>query len=83
MTTLEVAQRNYNENIRRMPWTQELAKQYANFSSVTNANFDNSLRVYTGNVEQEVRGVSGVKAQRETAKRNVDDATMRLSLIHI
>jgi hypothetical protein len=81
MTTLEVAQRNYTENIRRIPWTTELAKQYESLNSVNNANFDNSLRVYTSNVEQEVRGVNGVKAQRETAKRNVDTATAALKNI--
>jgi hypothetical protein len=32
-------------------------------------------------VEQEVRGVQGVKAQRETAKRNVDTATAALKNI--
>jgi hypothetical protein len=81
MTTLEVAQRNYTENIRRIPWTTELAKQYATQNSINNANFDNSLRVYTSNVEQEVRGVQGVKAMRETAKRNVDTATAGLKNI--
>ncbi len=81
MTTLEVAQRNYEENIRRIPWTTELAKQYMTQNSINNANFDNSLRVYTSNVEQEVRGVQGVKEQRETAKRNVDTATAALKNI--
>jgi hypothetical protein len=78
MTTLEVAQRNYEENIRRIPWTVAYAKQVNDAIRSNNNILNTNLPVYVNNVEQEVRGVSGVKERRENAKASVNSAILTL-----
>ena len=78
MTTLEVAQRNYDENIRRIQWKDPLVKQLRDSWNTNENKIKTNLPVYVNNVEQEVRGVSGAKKLRETAKANVEASIYQL-----
>jgi hypothetical protein len=78
MASLEAAQRNYENNIKKLPWNDTLAKQYNDASKRHNATITANLPKVSTLVEQEARNVSGAARQRNAARSAVDNALNQL-----
>ena len=78
MTSLETAQRNYDTNIKNIPWSSQVSKNFAASNSAINGTINAKLPIYVNNVEQQARNVSGIAAQRSNARTAVDMAVNQL-----
>ncbi len=74
MASLDAAQKNYDDNIKKLPWNSTLQKQYNDLSRNYNATITTNLPRVLNLVEQEARNVTGVAAQRNAARGAVDNA---------
>jgi hypothetical protein len=74
MTSLEAAQRNYSENIKNIPWNNDIARNFDSASQSSNNRINSQLPIFMNNVEQQARNVTGAAAQRNAARSAVDGA---------
>jgi hypothetical protein len=81
MISLETAQRNYNENIKRIPWNSEIEKNLINSARNQSTLIDRNLPIFVNQVEQEARNISGVARQRQNARGTIDTALNNLKSI--
>jgi hypothetical protein len=74
MTSFEAADKNYQENIKKIPWNADVAKNFSASNKSLNATIDSRLPNFVNMVEQEARGVSGAALQRSAARSAVDSS---------
>ena len=68
--SLEVAQRNFDSNMKKIPWTPQLKQQYKDTSETARRNYERNRPLSKQLVEQIVRNVGGAAGRRD-ASRNV------------
>lgn len=71
---MQAAQRNYEENMRRIPWNASLSRSAVAQNTNLMQQINTNLPIYVNQVEADVRGVGGVSARRRTARNAVDMA---------
>lgn len=81
MTSLEAAQRNYSENIKNIPWDNNIARNFDSARQSTNNRINSQLPIFMNNVEQQARNVTGAVNQRNAARSAVDGAINALKNI--
>ncbi len=78
MTSLEAATKNYDTNIKSIPWNSSIAKNFLDSNTSINRTINNNLPIYSNLVEQQARNVTGAAAQRTKARSTVDMAINQL-----
>lgn len=74
MISLETAQRNYDANMKSIPWNADIAKNFRTSNNSVNGTINANLPIYMNLVEQQARNVNGAAAQRSNARSAVDGA---------
>jgi hypothetical protein len=72
MISLETAQKNYEENIKRIPWNANTEKNLRDAKNLQNNTINEYLPIFVNQVEQQARNVSGVARQRQNAQSAVN-----------
>lgn len=81
MTSLESAQKNYEANLKSIPWDSAIAKNFRDSNTSTNSTINANLPIFVNLVEQAARKVSGAEAQRSRARNATDMAMNNLKNI--
>jgi hypothetical protein len=82
MSSLEAAQRNYEENLKRIPWNAADEKSSQEQFNRMNAQVNTNLPNYVNLTESEIRGMDGVAARRRVARSAVDNGLNALNALN-
>ncbi len=72
--SLEVAQRNFDTNMKKLAWTPTLKNQYDSIHFRAKNSFDNNINESKQLVEQIVKGVRSAAARRDRSRVTVTQA---------
>lgn len=72
MATLDAAQKNYDANLKNIPWDMQFAKVLKDSNTQSNALVNSNLPIFNNLVEQEARNVNGTANQRQAARNRTD-----------
>jgi hypothetical protein len=72
MTSLEAAYKNYDENLKNIPWNKPTAQNFQASNTAHNGTINSNLPIYVNLVEQQARNVSGAAGRRNDARSKTD-----------
>ena len=72
MTSLEAAYKNYDENIKNIPWNKPTAQNFQSMNAAHNGTINSNLPIFMNLVEQQARNVSGAAGRRNDARSKTD-----------